>query len=348
MKYLKFKEINLNDPFFDNLKESYEEFPNWFAKKSEEKAYVTFVDDNALINGFLYLKLEDGVMEDVTPHQPDKKRLKVGTFKIIGRGTKYGDRFIKKILDTALSQDVDEVYLTIFDRHSSLISLLEKYGFEKRATKTTVNGEEDVYFKDMKNIKGNILLDYPLMQTKGKKKYCLSIYPKYHTRLFPDSILNTENYDVIKDVSYTNSINKIYVCSMPDARVIGPEDIIVTYRTNDNQGPAHYRSVVTSVCVVEEVRFRENFNNFDEFFLYANEYSVFDRPDLLRMWNARNKPLIIIKMTYNIALTRRITKQVLMEDLGVNPSYWGVFKLTDEQFRGILERGKNYENIIID
>lgn len=347
MKHLKFKDINIDDIFFDSLKDSYKEFPIWFAKKSEEKAYVTFEDNGIDINGFLYLKREDGVMKDVNPIQENKRRLKVGTFKINGRGTKYGDRFIKKILDTALSQNVDEVYLTIFDKHNSLILLIEKYGFVKRAIKTTQNGKEYVYFKDLRNTQGDILLDYPLVHTKGRSKYCLSIYPKYHTRLFPDSILNTEKYDVIKDVSYTNSINKIYVCSMPDAKVIGPEDIIVTYRTKDNQGPAHFRSVVTSVCVVEDVRFRENFNNFDEFFQYANEYSVFDRSDLLGMWN-KKKPLIIIKMTYNIALTRRITKQILMEELGVKPRYWGFFKLTDEQFEGILERGEIYENIIID
>ncbi|HJD91956.1 N-acetyltransferase [Bacteroides coprosuis] len=347
MRHLTFKDINLDDPFFDSLKESYEEFPKWFARKSEEKAYVTFEDNNIFINGFLYLKREDGAMDDVIPIQADKKRLKVGTFKINGRGTKYGDRFVKKILDTAVSQDVDEVYLTIFDRHSSLISLIEKYGFEKRATKTTINGEEDVYFKDMRNVKGNILLDYPLMQTRGRNKYCLSIYPKYHTRLFPDSILNSETYDVIEDVSHTNSIPKIYVCSMFSAKVLAPGDIIVTYRTKDEQGSAHYRSVVTSVCVVEDVRFRLDFNNFEELFSYANEYSVFDREDLSRMWDA-GKDLIVIKMTYNIALTKRITKKILMDDLGINPRYWGIFALTDEQFKGILERGETYENIIID
>lgn len=35
LHYKKFKEVDLNDPFFDSLKNSYEEFPLWFARKAE-------------------------------------------------------------------------------------------------------------------------------------------------------------------------------------------------------------------------------------------------------------------------------------------------------------------------
>ena len=46
-------------------------------------------------------------------------------------------------------------------------------------------------------------------------RYVLSINPEYHTKLFPDSILTNElKYDLIQDVSETNSIYKIYVCWM--------------------------------------------------------------------------------------------------------------------------------------
>ncbi|WP_202880431.1 hypothetical protein [Mannheimia pernigra] len=31
--YTKFKNINLDDPFFDSLKEDYKEFTDWFNKK---------------------------------------------------------------------------------------------------------------------------------------------------------------------------------------------------------------------------------------------------------------------------------------------------------------------------
>lgn len=82
----------------------------------------------------------------------------------------------------------------------------------------------------------------------------MSIYPDYHTRMLPDSILNNESHDLIQDVSHTNSIHKIYLCAMEGTSNFKPGDIIVTYRTTDRQGPARYRSVITSVCVVEEYK----------------------------------------------------------------------------------------------
>ena len=38
---LKFGKINLNDTFFDSLKEDYEGFDKWFVKKYDEEAYIT-------------------------------------------------------------------------------------------------------------------------------------------------------------------------------------------------------------------------------------------------------------------------------------------------------------------
>ena len=59
-------------------------------------------------------------------------------------------------------------------------------------------------------------------EQKVVEKYVLSINPEYHTKLFPDSILKTEQkYNSIQDVSDTNSIYKIY---MLDARSQGVEE----------------------------------------------------------------------------------------------------------------------------
>ena len=69
--------------------------------------------------------------------------------------------------------------------------------------------KENVYLKQMKMITGDINRDFPLVNGSNAKKYLLSIYPKYHSIMFPDSILTTENKNIIRDVSYTNSIHKI-------------------------------------------------------------------------------------------------------------------------------------------
>lgn len=347
MKMQTFTDIDLSDPFFDTLKVGYREFEDWYTKKAKDgaKAYVKYDNNNKII-GFLYLKIELSPLDDIVPSRIAKKRLKIGTFKVNAHGTKFGERFIKKIMDNAIVENVDEIYVTIFAKHDKLISLLKRYGFNEEATKTTSNGVEMVLFKDMRILTGDICLDYPLLKTNGRRKFALSIYPKFHTRLFPDSILTTENYLLIRDVSETNSIHKIYICFM-DLTGLDKGDLLSIYRTTDIQGKAYYRSVISSICVVEEVKTKTDFKNLEEFLRYTKPHSVFSDQELTKWYNYQ-KRIFVIKMTYNIALNKRVTNKQLQEDLNIKPQYWGFFKLDDTQFKGLLELGKVYENIIIN
>ena len=40
MELVKFKEVNLEDPFFDSLKADYKGFEEWFGRKSDNDAYI--------------------------------------------------------------------------------------------------------------------------------------------------------------------------------------------------------------------------------------------------------------------------------------------------------------------
>lgn len=342
----KFSEVDIKDTFFDSLRKDYEGFDAWFNRKADqgESAYVQYNNDH--LQAFLYLKDETGELTDVEPSRPACKRLKVGTFKIDAHNTKLGERFVKKISDIAIYEGYEEVYVTIYAKHEGLVRILKKYGFEEAGKKN----EELVLVKDMKNLTGDMIKDFPLITTEGKRKYVLSIYPKYHTRLFPDSILRNEEVskeDLIKDVSYTNSIHKIYLCFMPNTAYLNRGDLLAIYRTNDGQGPARFRSVITSVCQVEEVKTKSDFRNVEEFIKYTNYYSIFDEAEL-NQWFRKND-LVVIKMTYNIALSKRVTRGHLIDEVGIPADiYWGFFELTDNQFDAILEEGKVNENIIIN
>lgn len=59
--------ININDSFFDTLKEDYPGFEKWFNKKSDEMAYICLMDGK--ITAFLYLKIE-GEEENYTSISP--------------------------------------------------------------------------------------------------------------------------------------------------------------------------------------------------------------------------------------------------------------------------------------
>jgi len=342
-----FKDIDLDDVFFDSLKEDYSEFNSWFVKKAIDGVHAFTLYENTQLMAFLYLKIEDEIDDSISPKFGEKRRLKVGTFKIDAHGTKLGERFVKKILDVAVVKKIDEVYVTIFEKHQPLINLLKTFGFFEYGTKTTSNGKELVLLKNLFNLKNDILKDYPIVQTENKHIYGLSILPQFHTKLFSDSILKNESVDILKDTSYTNSIHKIYICAMKDVQKFHNGDILLIYRTSDGQGAARYRSVVTSICVVEEVLTINDFNTEDAFLSYCEPYSIFSVDELRSFYRTKKYPFII-KMTYNAAFKKRVTNGQLIDEFGITPEYWGVFSVTDEQFKKIIRAGEVDESIIID
>lgn len=343
-----FSEIDLNDKFFDSLKKDYDGFEDWYKRKAvkNELVFVQF-DEEKHLQGFLYLKDEtDQIDNNIKPVMNSKRRFKVGTFKIDAHNTRLGERFIKKIMDKGIYEGYEEAYVTIFPKQEPLILLLQKYGFKEYGTK----GKELVLVKDFTICEGNILKDYPLIQPSGKRKFLLSIYPRYHTPLFSDSILKNEERrsdELVKDVSFSNSIHKVYISFMPKTAYLRKGDLLVIYRTNDNIGPARYRSVVTSICQVEEVKVKTDFANINEYIGYCKKYSIFEENDL-RIWYRKDN-LVVIKMTYNIALAKRVTRGMLVDEAKISPYlYWGFFQLTDSQFNYILDKGEVNENFIID
>lgn len=349
----RFSDIDLNDSFFDSLRASYPEFNEWYNKKAAAgaTAYCYYVDNE--LKDFLYLKIEEEELSDLTPALPAKKRLKVGTFKVDNedRHTTRGERFMKKIMDMAIAEDVDEIYVTMFptEELQGLIRMFEKFGFSHIADKPHEGGNaEYVLIKDMTTHVDDFKLDYPFVKKASSNKYVLSIVPEFHTHLFPDSILkNEKKYDLIQDVSETNSIYKIYLCWMQDTRNFKAGDKLIIYRTSDEEGKAYYRSVCTSVCTVCEVKTYRDFENEEEFIKYTNRHSVFKEHELRRWYKYKNN-FIVIKMVYNIAFTKKVINMVMKEQVGLKPKYWGFFKLTDAQFDKLLELGEIDERYIID
>lgn len=340
-----FSELNIEEPIFDTLKKNYIGFEEWFEKKAinGDSAYVFFDDEGKIID-FLYLKIEEEALEDVDPILPAKKRLKVGTFIILSRNTRRGERFMKKIMDRAIHDDVDEIYVTIFPipELEYLISFFKDYGFNHVANKKHETSKvEYVLVKNMREVTFDIKRDYPLVSKVRVEKRILAIKPNYHTVLFPDSILDNENpYDLVQDISSTNSIYKIYICWMKDVDKLKHGDLLLIYRTSDWPGYANYRSVITSVCTVDEVKTFKDFIDENDFVHYTNQYSIFSERELRSWFKFRNN-FVVIKMLYNVAFTKRVIRKDLLEKVGLNENaYWGFLSITDEQFDKIVELGQ--------
>ncbi|MGV3629787.1 MAG: hypothetical protein ACO1O6_01200 [Bacteroidota bacterium] len=344
-----FGRININDPFFDSFKQDYAEFEKWFIRKSETEAYICDIDNN--IRAFLFLKVE-GLTENysnILPTFPSKRRLKIGTFKVDSTGFKLGERFLKIIFDNALLYKVDEIYVTIFDKRDEqqrLIDLLEDWGFKYWGIKTTSNGSEKVFIRnvfqnsDIKDPK----LTYPII-SRNTKKFIVPIYPKYHTDLLPDSILNNESpLHFIENEPYRNAINKVYI-SRSLNRKINPGDILVFYRTG-----GYYASVVTTIAIVESVIL--DIRDENHFIELCRKRSVFNNDELKDQWNynIRSRPFIV-NFLHIYSFPSRINLKQLI-DLGVikdiNSAPRGFEPINNTNFEIILKATNTDESFIID
>ena len=344
---LKFGKIDLNDTFFDSLKEDYVGFDKWFIKKYDEEAYITINSNNGMLLSFLYLKVEDENenYSNINPLFLPKRRLKIGTFKVISNGFRLGERFVKIIFDNALKNHVQEIYVTIYDKRPEqrrLIDLLEQWGFVLWGTK----GEgELVYVRDFspKLDIENLKTCFPYI-SKGKNAYIVPIYPEYHTELLPDSILNTESpEEFIEDFPHRNCINKVYVSrAMEPYPSVG--DILVFYRTG-----GYYKSVVTTVGEVLEVK--TDFQDENDFILYCRKKSVYPEQALREMWRYSARKPFVVNFLYAYSFPHRINMKELI-DLkvltGINDAPRGFKPITKEQFEIILKETRSDESFIID
>lgn len=346
VKKVKFGTIDLSDSFFDSLREDYEGFDKWFVKKYDDEAYITINSSNKMLLSFLYLKIED-TLEDysnIYPSFTPKRRLKIGTFKVISNGFRLGERFIKIIFDNAIKNHVQEIYVTIYDKRpeqSRLIKLLETWGFSLWGKK----GKEHVYVRDFSprfKIE-SLKACFPYI-SKSRSAFIVPIYPNYHTELLPDSILNTESpEEFIEDFPHRNCINKVYVSrAMKPYPKIG--DILVFYRTG-----GLYKSVITTIGEVQEVKF--DFQNENDFIQYCRKKSVYPEQSLRDMWRYSTRRPFVVNFLYIYSFPHRINMKGLI-DLnilsGPDDAPRGFKPITKEQLDLIFKETKSDESFVVD
>ena len=351
-------DIDLDNPFFDSLKRDYQPgFAKWFNKKSQKKAYTFRTGER--LDGFLFLKVEDedekGYLE-IEPHLSRKKRLKIGTFKIADEATGFrlGERFLKMIFDNALKNKVQEIYVTFFEgirpEIDRLGEMFKKWGFVKHGYKNWNDGrKESVYVKTLEKYdpSKSVLENYPLI-SEDTNLYFLPIEPQYHTRLFPDSILKTENKNLyMGNKGHLYSLEKIYV-SNSFGGTAKPGDLLIIYRKGERY-PKKYSSVCTGIAVFEEIRKPENKENYLNM---CSNKSVFVEEELNEFYDENNYKnvikLIPLKTYFNkISLQRLYDEGIILEG-GPRPFKKISSKYRDLFMKGDVEDEEDEEDCYID
>lgn len=347
-----FGNLDISDVFFTSFKKDYPDYEKWFNKKANEEVYVCLSGGRPL--ALLYLKAEgkDENYLDIDPPLPRKRRLKIGSFKVALNGFRIGERLLKIVFDNALLFKVDEIYVTTFNKRieqQRLINLFEEYGFHLHGYKSGLGGKELVYVRPLTKManRSNPKLTYPFF-SMAARIFIVPIYPQYHTELFPDSILRTESpMDFVENEPHRNAISKVYI-SRSIERNLSPGDVILFYRTGDY--PAYYKSVVTTIGVVESVI--DNIQTEKDFIRLCRKRSVFTDEKLSEHWNFNkiNRPFIV-NFLYLYSLPECITRQKLIE-MGVISNVYkgprGFTQISAKNLRDILREGQVDASIAVD
>ncbi|MCW3168479.1 hypothetical protein OMO38_08060 [Chryseobacterium sp. 09-1422] len=344
-----FGNIDLNDQFFNSFKEDYAEFESWFNSKSDKESYVCLVEGK--VKAFLFLKVENANENyaDITPAFESKKRLKIGTFKVTSTGYKLGERFLKVIFDNALANNVDEIYVTIFEKREEqqrLVSLLDEWGFKKWGIKSTKNGVESVFVRDFsRSITSNPRECFPYID-RNSRIFINPIWPDYHTELFPDSILNNESpQDYVENEPHRNALKKVYI-SRSYTRNLRSGDIILFYRTGGK-----YAGVISTIGVVENTIL--SIANEEEFVRLCRKRSVFDDDELKKWWNynKNNRPFIV-NFLYVDSLPKPKVNLLRLIELGViksiNDVPRGFVQIEKSKFEEFLKEARANESYIVN
>jgi hypothetical protein len=345
----RFSKIDVRDPFFESLRKDYP-FDRWFMRKAEEFAYVCRAEDNSII-AFLYLKIEDEheIYSDIVPPFRPKKRLKIGTFKVVANGFKLGERFLKIAFDNACEAGVAELYVTAFERsydQRRLVELLQEWGFERYGTKGAGEGREAVFIRryERRFNPEDPRLTYPFFSA-ARSIFIVPIYPAYHTELFPDSILRTESpLDFVESRPNRNAISKAYI-SRSIERNLKRGDLIVFYRTLD-RGHGYFTSVATTLGVVQNVI--TNFSSVDEFIAACRKRSVFSDQDLQKQWDfkPRYRPFVV-NFLYLQSFRKRPNLKALVENGIIKEAPRGFERISRHAFSSLWQiSGPNVDTLV--
>jgi hypothetical protein len=334
--------LDLADPFFDSLKHDYPQvgsspaFEDWFRAKSREhrRCYVSYQSPDRI--GALFIKkIEDAAIDDAVPPLPKKKRLKIALLKVTDYGHKIGELLLKLSFDSAVQNDIDEIYITHFSEPDDrLVALIQEYGFAKVA----VNARgEDVFLKRLV-VDDPALIEQSPRQIYRKfyptfydgpavKKWIIPIRPEFHEKLFTDVVqrqtLLTEHAGGF--IVEGNAIKKAYLCHARTKKM-SEGDVVLFYRSVD-------ASAITSLGVVEEVH--TGISDLSQILRLVGKRTVYSPEEI----DGFDKPLTIILFRHICHLENPLSIGLLRDRKLLKWAPMTINNIPDENYRIIKDLG---------
>lgn len=265
--------INGDDPIFDSLRPDYPGFDNWLTrvKRAGRRGWLVTSEDGTYA-AVCIIKEEDD------DFRLGGKVLKISTLKVSSefQGNRYGELLFKAVFDFCRQNSYVHVYVTVFEKHASLISLLTQFGFwHLDGTRTSLG--EMVFVKDfvpsasdvssMTPLQLHVRFGPPALRLRSGNAFLVPIQPKFHRLLFPDA--EAQQSLALMPRPYGNALRKAYLSRSP-SRLVTPGSVLLFYRSHISQG-------VTAVGVVEETFVSQDV---DEIVARVGQRTVYSREEI--------------------------------------------------------------------
>jgi hypothetical protein len=339
--------IDIGDPIFNDLKDDYPEFVDWWKTKvvsNGRKCWVAKFPDGK-ISCFLMYKVESGESMTGLPDSPKMNRLKINTLKVLDQGHKLGELLVWQSIRFAWQEELDEIYVTHFTRTNDyLVPLLKEFGFVLYEVN---NRGEEVFVKRFARTKEEwkgksaieIAKQYAPQFTDGRcvSKFIIPVQSEFHERLFTDLDRSTRLTEFGGEfLSEGNAVKKAYICRTP-TRTIRPGDIGVFYRSQDHQG-------VQAIGIIEEIHYDQI--DAETVLSLTKKRTVYAMHEIQNMIDGGAVTVLLFR--YQTHLPKKLTLEMLIDHGILNGAPQSFTRLTDVQFESIKVDGKIDRSLVLD
>lgn len=237
VRHLKSYSLRIRDPIFDSFRADYAGFDGWLRKVRQEHRDCWCIQRyDETYDAVAIVKAEDG--KEIGASSPT---LKICSFKVAesASGQKFGELLLKTIFEFAYTNGFDVIYVTVFEKHASLVGLLSGFGFEE-VTQTTTLGEKVLVKRFTPSSTHDPLQYHVLHGPRAVRSYLeqpafvVPIRPEFHDALFPEARRQQLLLGVDMPRPFGNAIRKAYLCNA-QIRRLEPGDNLLFYRSQDAQ-----------------------------------------------------------------------------------------------------------------
>lgn len=329
----------LNEQFFDSLRDGYPEFNKWFIEKSQDgrRAWVCWNEDSSLGGLCIYAHQHN---EQVTLDKTlNGESLKLSTFKVgeASRGKKIGELFLKAAFRYASFNNLEHIFIHgDEEQHHFLFEMLQDFGFEKIGVHVGGEGRDAVYVKYHPNTPPDSDIPpfkymkryYPHYLSEGEiSKFIVPIRPEFHQILFPDCSTPTgSQFNLFSQEHSAGNAIKLAYLSHAQTKIMDPGSIVLFYRSEDYQ-------TITSIGVVESY---ETLENPEEIAALVKRRTVYSMDQIQEL---SDKPTKVMLFWLICHLDNPKSYNELITEGVFTRAPQSITKISHEKYKKIIENG---------